>query len=69
MRAAVAYGFEQLGLRRVWAEAVVANRASVRVLEKTGLRPIGRDRADPFLGEPSHYQRFEIVQSDGRSTP
>lgn len=63
-RAAVAYGFERLGLSRVWAEAVVANRASVRVLEKVGLVPIGRGEAEPFLGRQSHYERFEIMRSD-----
>jgi len=66
--AALAHGFVQLGLRRVWAEAVAANHASVRVLEKAGLSPAGRGRAEEFLGEPSHYELFEITQSAWVST-
>lgn len=67
-RAAVTYEFEQLGLRRVWAEAVAANRASVRVLEKAGLSPIGRGSPEWFLGEESHYERFEILQAHWRAS-
>lgn len=67
-RAAVAYGFEQLGLRRVWAEAVAVNPASVRVLEKAGLRPTGRGATESFLGELSHYERFEITEPDWRAS-
>lgn len=62
-QAALAHGFAQLGLRRVWAEAVAANQPSVRVLEKIGLSHVRRDRAEDFLGEPSHYEQFEITYS------
>jgi ribosomal-protein-alanine N-acetyltransferase len=41
----VAFGFERLGLRRVWARTTSDNRASVRVLEKLGLRLEGRMRS------------------------
>ncbi|MCY7288037.1 MAG: GNAT family N-acetyltransferase [Cryobacterium sp.] len=63
-KAAISYGFDQLGLRRVWAEAVAANPASVRVLEKVGLRAIGRGEAETFLGQESHYEQFEILRAD-----
>lgn len=66
--AALAHGFVHLRLRRVWAEAVAANHASVRVLKKAGLSPAGRGRAEEFLGEPSHYERFEIAHSDWLAT-
>lgn len=64
---AIDHGFEELGLRRIWAEAVAANRASVRVLEKAGLNRIGRDRAESFLGVESHYEQFEVLRSDWRA--
>jgi RimJ/RimL family protein N-acetyltransferase len=68
-RAAIDYGFHQLHLRRVWAEAVAANRASVRVLEKAGFRAIGPGEAESFLGAASHYERFEILRADDRLEP
>jgi [ribosomal protein S5]-alanine N-acetyltransferase len=37
-RAILCFGFEQLGLHRVWAECVADNLGSVRVLEKLGMR-------------------------------
>jgi [ribosomal protein S5]-alanine N-acetyltransferase len=33
------FGFEQAGLRRIFAECHIQNRASARVLEKIGLQP------------------------------
>ncbi len=36
------YGFEQLGLQRIIGRAMVLNKASVRVLEKTGMRMLGK---------------------------
>jgi len=53
-RALVRKGFEELGTVRVTATALAANRASVRVMEKSGLRH-ERDHvhesADPEMGE------------------
>jgi RimJ/RimL family protein N-acetyltransferase len=37
----LAFGFEQLGLHRIWAVCDPANTASARVLEKAGLRREG----------------------------
>ena len=45
----VAYGFERLGLRRVWARTTSGNRASRRVLEKLGLRLEGRMRQHEYV--------------------
>ncbi|MDY7231730.1 GNAT family N-acetyltransferase [Hyalangium rubrum] len=47
--ACLAYGFDTLGLSRIVARVVEANVASVRVLEKCGLRRIG---SIDFDGEP-----------------
>jgi ribosomal-protein-alanine N-acetyltransferase len=43
-RAAVAFGFKQLGLNRIYAYHMVRNPASGRVLAKVGMRPEGRLR-------------------------
>jgi RimJ/RimL family protein N-acetyltransferase len=37
-RAILRFGFEELGMHRVWAECVADNAGSVRVLEKLGMR-------------------------------
>jgi RimJ/RimL family protein N-acetyltransferase len=43
-RAAVAFGFQMLGLRRIFAHHFAGNTASQRVLEKIGMRHEGRFR-------------------------
>lgn len=40
-RAVVAFGFEELGLNRIYAHHMVRNPASGRVLAKTGMKPEG----------------------------
>jgi len=35
----LAFGFQTLRLQRVWAQCLAENRASVRVLERLGMRP------------------------------
>lgn len=46
----VAFGFERLGLRRVWARTTSDNKASRRVLEKLGMRLEGRMRSHERIG-------------------
>ena len=43
-RAVVGFGFGELRLHRIWAECVADNAASVRVLEKLGMRREGHLR-------------------------
>jgi ribosomal-protein-alanine N-acetyltransferase len=45
-RALVAWGLGQPGVERIVANCRVDNAASIRVLEKSGLRRTGRDRED-----------------------
>jgi RimJ/RimL family protein N-acetyltransferase len=45
-RALLAFGFERLGLHRIWATCDVRNAASSRVLEKLGMGREGRLRHD-----------------------
>lgn len=47
--ACVRAGFEQLGLERIVADVDPANEASVRVLEKVGMRSIGRKNDTQLL--------------------
>lgn len=61
--AGLAYGFDRLGLRVMWADAVAANRRSVRILEGLGLAETGRREPATFLGRPSYFRRFEITVS------
>ncbi|WP_327640420.1 GNAT family N-acetyltransferase [Kribbella sp. NBC_00482] len=56
----VEYGFDVLGLQEIWAEAVDANRASVRILESLGMTEIGRGQDESFLGAASYYRRFAV---------
>ena len=51
--AAVAFGFETLGLHRIYAHHFAGNMASQRVLEKIGMRHEGRSR--------QHIQKWERV--------
>ncbi len=48
VRAMVEYAFQELGLRRVFAEPYATNPASARVLEKAGFTLEGRMRAGAF---------------------
>ncbi len=40
----VAFGFEKLNLRRIWAQCIAENAGSWRVMEKVGMRREGRLR-------------------------
>lgn len=50
-------GFDQLHLEEVWAEALTANVASLRVLQKVGMRWHEEGEAGNFVGQPTRYQR------------
>ena len=55
------YGFEELDLREIWAEALEANRASIRILQKLGMKETGWGNVDTHLGRPSRYRQFSIA--------
>ena len=57
VRALIDYGFERLGLRRVYAVCVPENVASRRVMEKVGMRA-----EDPltYYAEQGHFYRGEF---------
>jgi len=56
MREVVRYCFEDLGVRRVTAAAAVENKASIHVIESSGLRPWGTER----LGVEIHGGRSDL---------
>ncbi|MEV8373105.1 GNAT family protein [Kribbella sp. NPDC056861] len=59
-RLALAYGFGQLGLQEIWAEALDANAASIRILQSIGMTEYARGADDTFLGVPTFYRQFRI---------
>lgn len=58
------YGFGELALDEVWAEAADANQRSVRILRRLGLRETGRGVESMFLGQPTYYRQFAITSED-----
>jgi len=72
--ALVAYGFEQLGVHRIWATCDSKNARSARVLEKSGMELEGTMRDDTWLrGRWRSTHMFAILETqwrprDARST-
>jgi RimJ/RimL family protein N-acetyltransferase len=60
-RLAIEHGFQKLGLQEIWAEAVDANQPSIRILKSLGMTETGRGDDEPFLGAPSFYRRFSLM--------
>ena len=58
------HGFDRLGLREVWAEALDANRRSVRILQSLGFTETGKGADSMFLGRPTSYRQFTITAGD-----
>lgn len=59
-RAGLEHGFDVLGLDEVWAEALDANVASVRILQRLGMVETGRGADGQYLGEPTHNRQFAL---------
>lgn len=62
-RAALRHGLDDLRLEEVWAEALDANRASVRILRGLGMEETGWGEEGTYLGAPSRYRRFALRAS------
>ena len=66
-RALVAFGFDRLGLHRVWARCDVRNAASAHVLEKLGMEREGRLRHNVRRkGEWHDSYLYAIIEVDWR---
>lgn len=59
--AGLRYGFQVLGLKEIWAEALEANRASIRILQRLGMTETGWGDMDTHLGRASRYRQFAIA--------
>lgn len=55
------HGFVAMGMRRIWAEAAAANTASLRILQRLGMRETGTGDPTTYLGAPTIYRQFEIT--------
>jgi RimJ/RimL family protein N-acetyltransferase len=53
----IKFGFEELGMHRIWAYCIADNIASARVLEKIGMRREGHLREKEFI-KGRWYDRF-----------
>ena len=62
--AGLAHGFDELSLDSIWAEAIVANAASVRILRSLGMRETGRGFVETFLQAESYYQQFRLNRDE-----
>ncbi len=62
--AGLEHGFEVLRLDGIWAEALDANAASVRVLRRLGMVETGFGEHDEFLGRPTRFRQFAIDRAD-----
>lgn len=58
------HGFGVLDLRKIWAEALDANHASVRILSSLGMTETGKGKEEMYLGTPSFYRRFAITKAE-----
>ncbi len=66
--ALVAFGFETLGVHRIWSQCIAENLASAHVLEKLGMRTEGRLREHEFFkGRYWDTLIFSILESEWRS--
>ncbi|MBO3083015.1 GNAT family N-acetyltransferase [Cellulomonas fengjieae] len=62
--AGLEYGFADIGLREIWAEALDANEPSVRILRRLGMRETGNGNGGTYLGEHTHYRQFVITADE-----
>lgn len=58
------HGFLALGLTQIWAEALHANTASVRILENLGMRETGVGEQGTYLDQRSHYRQFTLSSDE-----
>jgi RimJ/RimL family protein N-acetyltransferase len=58
--AGLRFGFATLGLTQIWAEALDANHASVRILQGLGMRETAVGQNRTYMGEPTCYRQFTL---------
>lgn len=60
-RAGLKHGFDEMHLDEIWAEALDANHASIRILQRLGLRETGPGEPGSYLNQPTHHRQFVIT--------
>jgi len=69
-RAIVGFGFDRLGLHRIWAECVAENVGSQRVLEKVGMQREARFREHQwYRGRWWDTLIYAMLEQEWQSTP
>ena len=63
-RGGLDHGFARMSLNEIWAEALEANVASVRILQDLGMHEVGSGAPGTHLGRPSHFRRFVLNDAD-----
>lgn len=59
-RAGMHHGFIDMGLDEIWAEALDANVASVRILQGLGMPEVELGEQGIYLGRPTFWRRFTL---------
>jgi RimJ/RimL family protein N-acetyltransferase len=68
-RALVRFGFEELGLHRIWSWCIADNSASAHVLRKIGMREEGRQRdKEYFKGRYWDTLLFGMLEEEWRES-
>lgn len=67
--AGLEHGFSHLGLHEIWAEALLANRRSVRILCALGIEETAKSDDSESLDEPTHDRQFSIPSQAWAQTP
>lgn len=62
--AGLCHGFLVMRLSRIWAEALDTNAASLRILERLGMRETGLGAPGTYSGQASHYRQFAITSDE-----
>ena len=55
--ATLQYGQDKLGLKRIVGRALPANKASIKVLEKCGMSPVGQETIEGLL-----HETYELIR-------
>lgn len=67
-RMIVQFGFQELGMHRIWAQTLVENKGSARVLTKLGMQQEAREREKEFIKGQWHDRlTFAILDWEWRS--
>ena len=64
--AGLRYGFSELSLKEMWAEALDANSPSVDILRRIGMRQNGFREQAVYRGHTTRYRQFSVTADESR---